>query len=434
MTISPIPNNASVPRVVSWNEFLNVNIDFSDWRTDEFDSDTLTLVPDVTNPRTLVKNCDRTGCWVRIAQNSKICASCVTEFKNAKSQKELLYEQFVLSVRPERARLRPGPCAVCNCPRTASSKGLCPSHGSAYRQYVVNKDQNASVENWVRARKVTPALQPLPRCAVERCPFDSKKKSPLCVTHSERYQKSSRNWKGLTIDIWLDTIVEPYVDATTGSPYASLAATPFALLREPLRWELLYALQQRDLEGRSGLNAIYLRILYLKLRAASVESLVGQEACGWDAKMHANMRGFLKSIQWHIDEGHRQWLGPESQDPRLVLFRDLDLRTNRHTQYKTRALDLRKFSHEWVSDSLLGWVRATSRSPGEISIVERAWKIADAAIPQGRHDPRDLTISDMDLAIRAILRHSDNPQYQKKLILGIKKVLEHVRADERLRH
>ncbi|AZL10095.1 hypothetical protein CXR26_13340 [Brevibacterium aurantiacum] len=201
-----------------------------------------------------------------------------------------------------------------------------------------------------------------------------------------------------------------------------------------MRWELLYALQQRDLEGRSGLNAIYLRILYLKLRAASVESLVGQEACGWDAKMHANMRGFLKSIQWHIDEGHRQWLGPESQDPRLVLFRDLDLRTNRHTQYKTRALDLRKFSHEWVSDSLLGWVRATSRSPGEISIVERAWKIADAAIPQGRHDPRDLTISDMDLAIRAILRHSDNPQYQKKLILGIKKVLEHVRADERLRH
>lgn len=435
MSISSLNTTQDAPDAddIEWVAFLKSQIDFVNWRAGEFDFETMILAPDVTNPRTFVKECDRDGCGILLPRGSKLCPSCKNEFIRLSRQNEVNHEDFVASTRPERTRPEPGQCTVSNCERTEHVKGLCTSHGSTYRLYVANKNRRASVSYWLQVRKVTPSLGPLPRCAVDQCPFDKKQDSRLCLLHSEHYRKSCQNRSWLTLDLWLETLVEPYVDSVTGLRYSSMLATPFGLLKEPVRWELLYALQQRDLEGRSGLHAIPLRVLYLKLRAQSVETLVGKEFCGWDAKMHSNMRGFLKGMQWHIDEGYRKWRGPEWEDPKLVLFRDLVLRTGRDTVYKTRALDLREVTHDWVAESVLAWVHAVPHSPNEIWQVERAWKILDATVPPERRHPRDLKGSDMDKSIAAIVQYSDNPVYQRRLIRGIKMVLDYVRADDALR-
>lgn len=425
-------NDASEETNVSWPDYLKSLIDFDNWRSSEFDSKSLVFIPDVKNPRTSVKECDRSGCTVLLS-TGVLCPGCRNELKKLNLDAEVSIDQFIATTRPDRKITLPGPCRVSNCARRKYYIGLCASHASTYRLHSSKHRGKTTVTHWLKVRKETPPLQPVPSCEVEACPYDGQVSSTMCPKHQERFKKAAQGRPWMTKDIWMETVAEPYADANLSSNFAALAATPFDRLREPLRWELLYALQQRDLEGRASLHAFPLRSLYLKLRAESVTTVVGESLCAWNRPAHSNMRGFLKSIQWYIDEAHRKYLGSENQDPRIVPYRDLTLRTRRSTPYKTPVMDLTSISRDWIADTVIAWAKAGPRSPAQLGEVQRAWKILDAVIPPDRQEPQEFSGADMDNVVRTLFKSSNSPAVQKRLLRAISSVIDYGRADHKSR-
>lgn len=415
-----------------WAEYLRNYIDFTDWRTDEFNADSLVLAPNPANPRTFIKHCDRDGCTILMATGT-VCPSCRTEFKRATQNTGISIEAFLRTPREPRIFRKPTPCAVSNCARRSYYGELCVTHRSTYLLYVANKRRSATVSDWLAVRKPTDPPPILPQCRVHLCPFDGSETTRLCRKHAERYTKASRSRNWLTIDDWIDTLVEPYIDLDLNTSYAASCATPFALLPQPLRWELLHAIQQRDREGRAGLHAMMLRTLFVRLRSTGITTLVGKTMCDWDRPAHSNMRGFLKSMQWHIDEAHRMWSGPDAQNPHIVPFRDLTLRTSRTTMYRTPTVDMSNVTHKWIADAVIAWVRVPGRSPAQLGEVQRAWQTVDKVIPTDPQSPSTLTSEDMDAVVKSLLTLSASRGVQKRMIRAIKMVTDFARADPRLR-
>ena len=417
---------------ISWPEYLKSIIDFDGWRKSEFNAESLIFVPDPTNPSTLVKECDRDGCGV-IINTGRLCTGCKAEFKQLNRLAEVPFHKFLQASRPERQTAVAGPCAVSGCVRRRYQRGLCASHASTYRSHTLRRRNQVTVSEWLEIRRAMKPLEVLAPCLVDNCPYESQLKGRLCPAHIRRFNYSAVNRPWLTIDVWLETIVEPYTDSTLPAKYAALMATPFALLQEPVRWEVIYAIQQRDLEGRAGLHASPLRNLYLNLRANATTSLAGEELCCWERPMSGNMHGFLKSIQRYVNEAHRLWLGHEQQNPHIVHYSDLTLRTTKTNGPKRPTLDFTNISRKWIADTVVSWVRAAPRAPAELGEAHRAWKILDVAIPSIRQKPEDLSGSDMNIAVRAIFKSTSSPGVQRQLLRAIRRVIEHARVDPVLR-
>lgn len=336
--IAPTPVAAG-----TWGEHLKSLI-IPSWRPGEFEFDGLLLVPDQSNAHTSMSSCIRSGCGIMLSRG-RLCPSCRGDWATSKVHGTTL-EEWASHPRDRREVIRGR--LVPDCVRGHAKLGLCSAHSAAYCRYRSASDPYSStVTDWLGDRE--PKALPLAAgCSASLCGRERRSLEPLCENHHRRYDnwcKQQRLEKSEdSILLWLDCEYEPMMHLETTTTYAASSATPFGLLTEPLRWESLYAVQQRDLTGRSHLAALDIRAIYLALRRSGRTTVVGETDLG-QSRPGTNLTGMLIEWQRLIDDTHRTWSGVDNRDPQVIYLQDLTMRKTNRRVGPNAILDLRSNTH-----------------------------------------------------------------------------------------
>jgi integrase len=253
----------------------------------------------------------------------------------------------------------------------------------------------------------------------------------MCGDHARRYQEWRKNNQypegNESLQLWLERAFEPLMDIQTGATYASACATPFGLLQEPLRWELLYAVQTRDLEGRAKLSPGRIRGTYLKLRRQGASSLVGQTALGREAGTDRNLSGMLTEWQRHIDDAHREWSGIDARESKVLYLRDLEIRETTKIVGPLAKMDLRGIQQDWVFLTVSAWARSAAHGLDSLKTVASAWTVADEVLRVRGTPTNALGTADMDAVVKAIRKRWPRKETQSRRIKAIDRVIAFAR-------
>jgi integrase len=416
-------------RAASWVEHLKVRI-LPDWRPSEFDFERLLLLPDAQNPLTAVSQCVRVGCTV-LLRCAQFCPACRKEHVRSGSTLDLP-QWAAIAGPPQRFTPRTG-CSVTGCLRTHGSHGLCNTHDTRY----VSSPAFASgltVEQWIIDTNPGP-LSAKQRCAV--CPRDSGAATGLCGNHDANFKRwvkaGALEGRPATLEIWATSQVEPFLDRTTQATYGPACATPFGLLPEPLRWELLYVVQQRDLTGRTHLTAFDVRSAYLVHRRSMTETVVGAQYFGMTPGS-SNNKGVFRDWQRRLDAAHREWSGIDERDPKLIYIRDLSLRKTNRAVGPEATLDLRGISRDWIVDSIKSWTDAAVRGYDEVIQMAWAWQVADETLSLRATPDSALGRADMDAVVIALTQRYPTAHNQRAMIRSIRRLVDYGRSTDDLQH
>lgn len=414
----------------SWIQYLQAKID-PDWRLGEFNFERLLFTPDPENADTILSVCSRADCGV-LLNRSKLCPSCQHHWNKLK-ESGIEFERWLLEPRQRREIVRD--CLVRDCPRVHMKYGLCRAHAESYMRNRRDFAGEAySQQDWIAHRMPKP-LPALPRCRAGVCSKDRASNIGLCDLHHGQY-KRWRKSHGATsakelVDSWLDREFEPAVEPEALTSYASLGAIPFSFLPEPLRWEFLYAVQQRDLMARAGLAPMLVRSTYTHLRRAGLESAVGLNRLG-RPQCYADLSAMLIEWQRLIDDAHRAWSGEDGRDPGLIYMKDLELRESNRVVGPNATMDLRSIKQDWIFESVAAWARGAARGHHELGSVANTWSLVSEVLA-ARGTPREaLGIADMTAVVRAVRGRWKGQKNQARHIKWIEAVIQFARRDENL--
>lgn len=411
-------------------EYLQGQID-PNWRPDEFDYERLLFRPDPRNPDTILHVCSRSNCGV-LLNRSSLCPSCQSSWNKVKESGVQLENWLKV---PRQRREVSTDCLVHECMRGQTKYGLCASHAASYaRNRLESAEDTYSLQDWIAHRSPRP-LPALPKCRSGHCSKDRLSTEGLCDHHNRQY-KTWRKAQGLTstteaTEAWLERGVEPAMDPEALSSYASAAATPFGLLPEPLRWEFLYAVQQRDLGARAGLHPMLVRSTYGNLRQAGLTTAVGLDRLG-RPKCYTDLSAMLTEWQRLIDDAHRAWSGEDRRDSRLIYLRDLELRETQRSVGPAARMDLRPIQQDWIFDAVAAWARHTARGPAQLNSVANAWTLVSQVLTARGTPKRALGIADMNAVVSAVRARWTGQKNQARHIKEIDTVIQFARTHEDL--
>lgn len=283
------------------------------------------------------------------------------------------------------------------------------------------------VKEWVLDASPVARSQ-LAQCRVGGCDQDREYQTGLCCAHQYKYKSwcssQQQDPSPQRLQDWTDhgfTSAEHRV--TRGVAFA----TPFGLLPEPLRWEFLFSVQQRDIAGRAHLNVTEVRSTYLALHRTVTTTVVGKDSLGLP-RSNGNRKGMLDEWQRLIDEAHRDWTSVDTRDPRIIYIKDLSLTETTRTIGPKATIDLRSIQHEWIFDAVAAWIRADNRGHGQFPPLRKAWLIADEVLAV-RSTPRSsLGAADMDAIVKAIRSRVANRKTQSRYIAFINAVVQFARS------
>lgn len=411
----------------SWIEFLQKQIDPS-WRPGEYDHSKLIYTPDLANPFTSLVVCRKRDCGTHLA-SGQVCPSCRADWQRLAPAGAMDWEAWLEIPRIRRQRAEG--CVVQGCQRDHSGQGLCASHCLAARSWSKRNGVPYDVAEWIV--KVDPApFDARPICRAVTCGWQNTGPHGLCGMHAERYRRWVRLQPGdssSTIDRWFQLEVEVPLGGAGAPTYAATTATPFYLLDDPVRSELLFATQQRDVAGTSMLTPVILRSIYMFLRRSGVNSLVGLDQLGYHRAPSSNFRGVLRELQARIDGAHRRWSGVPGDDSGMVYFSDLTLRrSSRHYGLKAKV-DLSKIRAPWIYETVTAWMHAAARTPNKVSLVASAWTIVDEVIGERGTRVAALSRADMDAIHRSIVQRWENGAYQRRHLSVIREIIEYGREN-----
>lgn len=412
----------------AWVDHLKGSI-VRDWRPGEFDFETLVFTPDPGNPRTSAGYCVRSGCTTLLPR-AAICHSCRNDHK--RSGTALSLNEWALQADPPlRFEAKVG-CAVGGCKRSHGGKGLCHSHHARFTKWAKKQVGATDVASWIAAVAPGP-FPPLPRCRAGACPRDTTRKNGLCHSHQAAYRKWERGGgvPGLPVDAdtWVRTTQEPPADRSL-TTYSRSAAVPFGVLPEPVRWEFLYAIQQRDLGG-GVLSTSDLRGTYRALLRRGCTSVVGQDLLGM-ATDNASRAGMLNEWQRHIDDAHRAWSGTDTRDPRIIYLRDLELTQSTLPVGPNAKVDLSPIQSRWIAQSYESWIRSAPRGRQDVGYLLHMVVLIDEILT-ARGTPRDaLGRPDMDAIVSGIRKRWHLDHTQRRQIGLLNRFVAHCRRDEAL--
>ncbi|WP_411698764.1 hypothetical protein [Conyzicola sp.] len=418
-------------KAATWSDHLQSMI-VPDWRPDEFDLETLVYTPDHTKPEVALDLCSRPNCGILI-ERGPICTNCRQAWTAMPKETRMSREEWQTTPRV-RAPIGVG-CLIDGCPRSHSGSGMCTTHGARYRSRRKSANEaDYTVDLWISKYNPQP-LAPLPACLYPGCIYDKSHDNGLCNTHSFRFnawRKKHGADSSEDLKLWFRLWVEPEMDPTAGTTFARAMATPFGLLRDPVRWELLYALQQRDLKGAAGMSPVDIRVTYLGLRHSDIATTVGADKLGREniAERDGGLRGLLNDLQWFVDEAHRKWSGVDPRDPRIIRFQDLELRKTSKRVGRNAGLDLREIQTQWILDAIGAWVRGAPRGIGELPHIQSAWTIADETLRARGTAARSLAGADMNAIVKEIRTRWSDPRAQGRQLLALSRVINFARADD----
>lgn len=411
----------SSERDQTWVDYLKARIDPS-WRPGEFDFESLVLRPAAGSRDNALTTCIRAGCGVHLFRG-RYCAVCRKEYYGSGST--LPIDQWLAQAGLRVRAHHQDHCDVKNCARSHAARGLCQSHVSNYLLWTKKKQPDWSVPEWIAARSPKP-FPAAPKCRVN-CDRDVAGKLGLCTVHARSYA----DWKiaqapGATaIDLWISRHSEPHNPAEEGGTFAEQTATAFGLLPEPARWELLFATQQRDREGKM-LNATILRSLYRSVREVGATSVVGLKGLGVDAQSKTR-RGLANTLQREIDEAHRTWSGVDHRDSRIIWLRDVALRPGARTIGHKAMMDLRSIRQEWIVEAINAWVNETPRGLNTAKTMEVAWVVAAAELDLRGTPVDSLGGQDIDAVVQAIRTRWESRAFQRRTIAAVRDLLAYAR-------
>lgn len=420
---------------ISWVQHLKKLID-PKWRPGEFNFDSLVLIPDVSNPFTLIQECNRDGCQIQITSGD-LCPTCRNHWLSAK-QSGTSRDVWEMTPRPPLA-LHIG-CLVTDCHRDHTAHGLCRNHLASYhrrRRRLVLDVSGYEPRDWIRDCQPQ-GFPPAPGCVLAPCVYEKSYKTGLCALHQFSYQRWSRRRSvGTTLDSsfeeWLAIEAEPPLDGESQLTLSAASATPFALISEPVRWEFLYAVQQRDQLALSVLAPNAVRGTYLDLRRMMQPTLVGQTKLGRRTGKDANLTGMLVEWQRLIDEAHRAWSGVDSRDPRIVYLRDVELRDLSRKPGPNSKLDLRPIKNEWIAEAVTMWVHAAARSENELRLMAATWQTADDVLTQRGTPPHALGSADLSAIVEAVRKRWKSARVQTGAIRCIDRLIDFARQCKEIR-
>jgi hypothetical protein len=233
------PTEAPADLPNQWLEWLSQHVD-TNWRPGQWVQHAwlFTGVPD--DPTTTVTACHVHTCETLVG-NQRLCKLCRRAFRKSGQP----FGEFIVSHTPTRQKRHPaefGKRPQClaerqtRCPRTDHYSGLCVYHYYRWRR-TLRGDSRMSLENWLARGDIVIPSAMHPECRVPVCDREAAgAKMKLCAYHLHQWRRTGA---GKAVHEWAQAQI----------PYVSDHQFTLIHLDVPLRWEALYALQQRDARG-----------------------------------------------------------------------------------------------------------------------------------------------------------------------------------------
>jgi integrase len=412
--VSPITPASRTPGdAQGWVEWLKQAID-PDWRHDEWDPAHWLFTGDLGNPRTAVWKCTTAACDAPAKARGQRCQLCEAAFEHS----TLDVQAFAATYIPTRQATFPGVaagrCIVGDdhepCEFAALSQGLCESHYGLWIRYQrLHPGAPVGLQEWA-ATIARPRSAPVEGCVVGRCGEALQNGRGLCCYHYRRWKQDP------------DAEADPALWARRQSPF--LRANQFSLLRlhPMLRWEFLYALQQRDVHG-GKIDPPSVRATIRSF--ADLPSLVGIDeatALGMLTGKGINNESHAKELVRRVRFGYDAYHGINQTDKEIwdlaIAGVASDLaRSGRRRQPGTA--DFTEIGQRWFRNVVLAWARSTDPDSRLLGITLTACVRASAALnhrPGGGHDPTTLRLADLDAIVDAFqtLRKQDGTPYSRQ--------------------
>ncbi|HTY30632.1 tyrosine-type recombinase/integrase [Mycobacterium sp.] len=383
----------------AWLAWLRDHTDLN-WRPGQWDPELWLFTCSPDDPTTLAASCAVANCPV-VMVHGRLCQTCAKAFK----QSGLHYDEFIKSYSRLTPRLRtvqrsnPARCTVevngrC-CPSKGAIRKVCEYH---YHQWNKRSRRGPTITlaEWMASGEATIPDEPLPDCIVPACLRESMTSATkVCRLHWSRYKRDRR--------------LEP-VDDWARQQLPHIGVHQFMLLNLPdrLRWEVLYALQQRSARGGridpENTKAV-IRIMEVSPSLATMSKAdVDRIAQRHNTTVGVHLHQFARALR----NAHDTFLGRSAKDALVWDLDDVGFEPQpsgrRPRPRRRKCLDFGLITQPWLREVALAWSR---QEPQSYLIVKthRAAVVASQALEQRTdrgHDVTALGNRDVDAVAESI--------------------------------
>jgi integrase len=395
-TPSPLPLSPSAPAhwptqpadSTAWVDWLAQHTD-PHWRASEWRPQAWLFTGNPDEPRTSVSVCRTLACPVLVSPANGYCALC----KGAQKRSSLPDEDFARTFQPVRRTARIGePRPACSvtrdgqrCVKESLCKGLCGNHYAQFNGYAKKRD----LARW---RAIATPFTQTASCLVPTCELSALYSHGLCRHHAPKFRSHRRTEPKASMHEWAERQL----------PY--LAAHQFSLvgLAQPLRQEVLYALQQAD---------PWLRIFEPCQVRRLVRDLTGTltltggvpDSALCPRSTTAVLR-LLNRVRTALKAGFAEHCGTAPAAHDILDLRALGQRARSPAGIRhPKTVDLRAIAQPWLRETLHTWTTQQRPDADAFARTLRGVELASRALARrpGTDDPAALRYDDVTAVVEA---------------------------------
>jgi integrase len=389
----------AVPDEFAWLAWLRDHTD-PHWRPGQWDPELWLFTCSPDDPTTLAATCAVVNCAV-IILHGNLCQTCA----NALKQSGLSVDEFLKSYRRTAPRLttaqrsNPDRCVVevkgRRCPSKGAIRNICEAH---YRQWNKRSRRRPmlTLDEWMTTGEVTIPDQPFPDCIVPACGRESMNcTTKLCRLHWARF---TRDRPLEPIEVWARQQLPP------------IGVHQFMLLNLPerLRWEVLYAVQQRAARGgridpentKAVIQIMKSNRSLATMSKADVDGIARRHSTTVGVHLHQFARALRNAYYTSIGRSAKDSLVWDLDDVGFEPTPD----GRRPRPRRRKCLDFGLITQPWLRDLALEWAREESQSYTIVK-THRAAVVASEALearPDRGQDMTALGNRDVDAIAEAI--------------------------------
>lgn len=404
------PNTSPLQAVQDESAWLTWLRDHTDlhWRPGQWDPEIWLFTCSPDDPTTLATCCAVGNC-VAVILHGTLCQTCAKAFK----QSNLGVDEFLKTYRRPTPRLTtaqrssPVRCVVevsgRRCPSKGAIRNICEAH---YRQWNKRCRRRPLItfEQWMTSGELTIPEEPLADCSVAACGRESMNATTkVCRLHWSRYKRDLR--------------LEP-IDEWVRQQLPHIGVHQFMLLNLPerLRWEVLYAVQQRAARGGRIDPQNTKAVIRIMEANPSIATMSKADVDLIAQRHHTTVAVHLHQFARALRNAYDACLGRSAMDALVWDLDDVGFEPQpsgrRPRPRRRKCLDFGLITQPWLRDVALTWSRQEAQSYLIVK-THRAAMVASQALEQRPDRGRDMTAlgnRDVDAIAESIrvLTRADN--------------------------
>jgi len=383
----------------AWLTWLQDHTDLN-WRPGQWDPELWLFTCSPDDPTTLAASCAVANCPV-IMVHGRLCQTCAKVFK----QSGLDFDDFIKNYSRPTPRLRtvqrsnPAHCVVevngCRCPSKGAIRNVCEAH---YHQWNKRNTRGptTTLAEWMASGEATIPDEPLPDCIVPACLRESMNGSTkVCRLHWNRYK---RGLCGEPIEDW----------ARQQLPHIGVHQFMMLNLPERLRWEVLYAVQQRAARGGRIDPENTKAVIRIMEASPSLATLSKADVDRIAQRHNTTVRVHLHQFARALRNAYAASLGRSAKDALVWDLDDVGFEPQpsgrRPRPRRRKCLDFGLITQPWLREVALAWSRQEAQSYLIVK-THRAAVAASQALeqrPDRGHDVTALGNRDVDAVAESI--------------------------------